>query len=215
MPLDLVFALDSSGSVKKSGFEQIKEFTKALVDGFEFGDRYTHVGVLTFSEKGEVQIGLSDTFDKQELFEKINNLKYTGYRTNTNGALDVIARDMFSTTGGARQGVSKVLILLTDGKCNLCGKQGVATSASRLKSEGVNIFAIGVTDYINEKELKEIASKPLFDHVLLVKHFDQLKRNIARLEQRSCPGICYLFVCLFVYLFIYLFVCLFIYLFVY
>ena len=35
----------------------------------------------------------------------------------------IVGRDMFSLSGGTRQGVTKVLILLTDGKCTLCGNK--------------------------------------------------------------------------------------------
>ena len=67
MAVDLVFALDASGSVEEEGYVQIKQFTKELVDGFEIGHDKTHVGVLTFSEYAEKQIGLTDTFNKAEL----------------------------------------------------------------------------------------------------------------------------------------------------
>ena len=89
VPIDLVFALDASGSVETSGFRQIKDFVKDIVNGFDIGVKDTHVGVLTFSEIGEVQIGLTDAFDKATLFDKIDNLNYPGYRTNTNDALEV------------------------------------------------------------------------------------------------------------------------------
>ena len=89
VPIDLVFALDASGSVETSGFQQIKDFVKDIVNGFDIGVKDTHVGVLTFSEIGEVQIGLTDAFDKATLFDKIDNLNYPGYRTNTNDALEV------------------------------------------------------------------------------------------------------------------------------
>merc|ERR1711962_569730 len=186
VPIDLVFALDASGSVESSGFEQIKEFTRNLVDGFDIGVKDTHVGVLTFSEIGEVQIGLTDAFDKQTLFNKIDNLKYAGYRTNTNNALEVVSRDMFSLSGGTRQGVTKVLILLTDGKCTLCGNKGVKDSAMKLKNEGVTVFTIGVTDDINREELEEISSDPSDRYMFFVKTFSELKMAVRGLQEKSC-----------------------------
>lgn len=186
VPIDLVFALDASGSVAQKGFDQIKTFTKSLIDGFQFGSRDTHVGIVTFSEVGKVQIGLTYTFDKTELFDKIDNLEYDGYRTNTNDALEVVRKDMFSLSGGTRQGVSKVLILLTDGKCTLCGNKGVETSAKKLKDEGVTIFTIGVTDSINKEELTQISSQPTDKHMFFVKTFNDLKTSIGGLQEISC-----------------------------
>lgn len=184
--------MDASGSVKKSGFEQIKSFTKNLVDGFKFGIRDTHVGIVTFSEVGEVQIGLTDTFDKSELFRKIDELKYDGFRTNTNDALEVVSSDMFSMSGGTRQGVSKVLILLTDGKCTLCGNKGVEASAKKLKDRGVTIFTIGVTDSIDRNELEQISSDPSEKHMFFSRNFEDLKTSIKDLQGRSCTGIIFI-----------------------
>jgi len=188
-PLDLVFALDASGSVEEAGFNQVKDFAKTIIDGFRYGLRDTHVGVLTFSEVGEVQIGLTETFDRVELDKKIKGLTYAGYRTNTNDALEVVGKNMFSMAGGARQGVPKVLIFLTDGKCTLCENKGVGASAKALKDQGVTIFAIGVTDAIGDEgkeELKQIASQPSNDHMFLIKDFNSLKLSIGELQQKSC-----------------------------
>lgn len=184
-PIDLVFALDASGSVEVEGYNEIKKFTKELINGFHVGVDKTHVGVLTFSEIGEVQIGLTDTFDKNELLEKVDNLDYPGYRTATDDALRVANNEMFSISGGVRQGVPQVLILLTDGKCTLC-QDSVETAVKPLKERGVNIYTIGVTDNINRTELQIIASEPSDDHMFEVGSFSELKSLIVNLQNKSC-----------------------------
>ena len=185
--MDLVFALDSSGSIGSVDYQKVREFTNEIIDNFQIGVQHTHVGVLTFSEDAQVQIRLDDTFNKEELKEKVSAVKYFGYRTATDDALRVANTDMFSTRGGARQGVPQVLIVLTDGKCTVC-TESVATAVAPLKARGVNIYTIGVTNGINNTELAMIASQPQSLHMFNVDNFDQLKNLVINLQTRSCDG---------------------------
>ena len=186
-PIDLVFALDASGSVQQQGFDLIKQFTKDIINDFNIGISDTHVGVLTFSEYAEPQIRLTETFDKTELFQMIDSLNYPGYRTATDDALRVANTDFFSRTGGARQDVPQVLILLNDGKCTVC-TEPVKDAAQRLKDRGVDIYTIGVTNFIKEQELQDIASYPVSSHYFKVERFDELKNIVNELQSRTCEG---------------------------
>lgn len=183
--IDLVFALDASGSVEEAGYLQIKNFVKGIVQNFQIAKDKTHVGVVTFSERAEVQIRLTDTFDKNELLTKIDSLDYPGFRTATDDALRVVNTEMFSLYGGSRQGVAQVLILLTDGKCTVCS-ESLATAVAPLKERGINIYTVGVTDNINRQELETIASQPIDEHMFEVDRFDQLASIIVQLYRKSC-----------------------------
>lgn len=186
-PVDLVFALDTSGSVKVDGFELIKSFTKAIVEDFDIGVADTHVGVISFSEYAEAQIRLTETFDKKELFQMIDSLNYPGYRTATDDALRVANAEFFTINGGGRQNVPQVLILLNDGKCTIC-TEPVKDAAQRLKDRGIEIFTIGVTDSIEEQEMKDIASHPVSTHFFKVDQFEDLKNIVNDLRTRACEG---------------------------
>ena len=200
--VDLVFVLDASGSIKPDGFEQVKQFTKDIVDSFEIGHDKTHVGVVTFSEFAELQIKLSDTFDREELYTRIGNLTYQGFRTATDDALRVVNREAFTLSGGARQGVAQVLIFLTDGKCTLC-EDSIEDLVKPLKNRGVTIYTVGITDNINRTELEIISSDPSERHMFEVESISELKGIIFNLKERTCIGksCCIVFIFLFFRLF--------------
>ena len=188
--IDLVFALDASGSVGEEGYEQIKSFTKGVIEQFEIGITKTHVAVVTFSEYADVQLKLTDSFDRNEIYEKIDNLDYPSYRTATDDALRTVDKNVLSLEGGARQGAAQVLIFLTDGKCTLC-EQSVASAVAPLKSKGVKIYTVGVTDKVNVTELEIIASEPMSQHSFQVEEFNQLVSIIVDVYTKACDGMSY------------------------
>lgn len=185
--IDLVFALDASQSVGEEGYEQIKQFTKGIIEQFEIGVTKTHVAIVTFSEFADVQLKLTDSFDKNEIYKKIENLDYPGYRTATDDALRIVDKNVLSLNGGARQGVAQVVIFLTDGKCTVC-KEPIESAVAPLKERGVKIYTVGVTDKINKTELAIIASQPTNQHSFEVAEFNQLVSIIVDVYTKACSG---------------------------
>ena len=185
--IDLVFALDASGSVKTAGFQKIKDFTKELIKGFKIGIRNTHVGVVVFSHVAKVAIRLDETFDKTTLLSKVESISYLGYTTATDDALRVSDSEMFSIKGGVRQNVPLVLVVLTDGNCTVC-KEDVTIPARALKNKGVEIFSIAVGNKIDMKELLSIVSAPQNDHIIQVDNLDRLKSIIEQVTYNGCQG---------------------------
>eukprot|EP00795_Rhopilema_esculentum_P016249 gene16249-7628_t len=186
-PIDLVFAHDSSGSVKTGGFQKIKDFTKTLVSSFKIGVQETHVGVIVFSHVAKVAIRLDETFDKATLLDKIDNISYLGYTTATDDALRLSNTEMFSLKGGIRQNVPLVLVVLTDGNCTAC-KEDVSIPANALKAKGVNIFAIAVGNKVDIKEIHSFVSSPPSEHLLQVDGLDKLKTVIKQLSYKGCQA---------------------------
>jgi len=147
------------------------------------------VAIVTFSENGQVQLGLIESFDKQEIFKKIENLDYPGHRTATDDALRVINQNVLLPSGGARQGAAQVVIFLTDGKCTLC-TESVETAVAPLKARGVTLYTVGITDKINKTELELIASEPSSQYSFEVSDFDQLASIIVDVYTKACLGMC-------------------------
>ena len=68
--IDLVFALESSGRIAEH-HETIKSFTENVINTFDIGARKTHVGVVTFGDFADLQIKLTDNYDKNTLIKKV------------------------------------------------------------------------------------------------------------------------------------------------
>ena len=85
------------------------------------------------------------------------------------------------------QGIPKVAVLLTDGYSN---GRAVAGPASQLRNIGVNIFSIGVGQYVNPSELNTIATDPDSTHVFRMNSFNDLAGWVDKLSAVSCDGKC-------------------------
>ena len=60
VPIDVVLVLDDSGSIDTSNStEAVKNFSKAIVRGFNLGDDLSRVAVVTFASDATLRTGLS------------------------------------------------------------------------------------------------------------------------------------------------------------
>ena len=136
---EVVFVLDSSGSVGRRNWKLELEFLANIVDGLTVGQDRMRIGLVTYNSKAKVEFGL-DTFDTKEDVEKaISKAKYSKGYTATGDALD-LARE--SVLNEARSGLHKLVILVTDGNTNR-GEDPIA-AASRLKASGASLGTVGI-----------------------------------------------------------------------
>ena len=54
--MDVVFIIDSSGSIRHERFQIVKDFVKGIVDELEIGSDKTRVGVISWSNQAKVEV---------------------------------------------------------------------------------------------------------------------------------------------------------------
>ena len=116
--IDLIFVLDSSGSVGSTNFQNVKNFVSNLVSQLEIGPDNTQVGVINFATSVRIEFHLNRYQDSSSLLQAIANIPYTGGNTNTGTALTTLLSE-FSTVNGVRplqEGIPRVAIVVTDGQ---------------------------------------------------------------------------------------------------
>lgn len=177
--LDLVFVFDSSATVGSANFKKGVEFAKTIIDefGISASPMGTRVAVVTFSSTAKVVFNLQTNAmaDKAEAIRTLDNLDFIAGGTATRLALNKTIEEIVPE---ARKDSKRALFLITDGRSNIGGDPSADASILR-DFQKFEIYAIGVTDSVNEKELRSIASEPFRTHVFLLKDFDDL----AKLKQ--------------------------------
>ena len=148
--IELVFALDESGSVGEDNYELAKDFMKAVVDGFTVSpnavqvavstvrellrdaDRcpfvllthvfifFTHTALrhrrhlLQFSTEAELNWGLNEYGNANDLKSNINDIEYNAGWTCTGKEMKLITEEIIcSTCPGVRASSKKVVLFLT------------------------------------------------------------------------------------------------------
>ena len=157
---DVVFVIDTSGSIGSSQFQLIREFTASITTELIHNSPRTAVGVILYDDTAHIEFNLRNYTSPNTLLSAINQLPYTGRGTNTSDALRVLLSTALNGSLGLRSGSSRVAIVITDGQSN--NQSATLLEAARLNNATIfNVFAIGVgRAHLNE--LEAIGSSPEF-----------------------------------------------------
>lgn len=124
--------------------------------------------------------------------EKLEEMPYRLGVTRTDLAIDTARLEYFIESRGARAGVPKHLLVVTDGKSTL--PEDTLTAAANAKGSNIHIFAVGIA--MNEpeqiEELRNIASEPADLNVLQVERFSELDDIYRKIFVFFCRGLYYL-----------------------
>ena len=169
--IDLVFVLDSSGSIRDQNddgqpdnYDLMLQFMANIVDDLDIGPEATQVGLVRFSDIGELMFPLGRYSTKQALREQILATSYIGSNTNTSGGLYVMYSEAFTEANGDRPGIPNVGVVITDG-FSTTDNQSTVPNAVRARQMGIELFAVGITNNINLQELRLISSEPQLENV--------------------------------------------------
>lgn len=178
MKADVMFLVDSSGSIGPTNFDTMKKFMKNLLAKIQIGADKTQIGVVQFSGYSKEEFPLNKYFTQKEISEAVDRMSLIGANTLTGSALTFVDQ-YFTLPKGARPHVRKFLILITDGEA----QDDVRGPAIALRDKGVIIFSVGVFG-ANRTQLEEISGDGSL--VFHVENFDHLKAIESKLIFRVC-----------------------------
>uniref|UniRef100_A0A4W3K6T8 Collagen alpha-1(XXI) chain n=1 Tax=Callorhinchus milii TaxID=7868 RepID=A0A4W3K6T8_CALMI len=181
-PNDLVFILDGSFSVGPENFEIVKSWIVNISSSFEIGNKFTQVGVIQYSDDPLLEIPLGKYSSNEDLMKAMEAIEYMGGNTRTGKAITFGVKDVFSSSYRAANAVTKVAIVLTDGK----SQDDVKDYAEEARKKKITLFAIGVGDETEEFELQAIANKPSSTYVFYVEDYTGISRIREVMKQKLC-----------------------------
>jgi len=183
--MEMVFVMDSSGSIGQSNWVKVKQFAKNLTAAWPVSPDDVQVGVIEYSEGVDIRFNLKDYSTVAEVQAAIDALPLYGHTTNTAGALKTLYTSMYTPEAGARADVLPVAIVITDGQSN--DPTATAKEASTAQGDGILLFSIGIGD-ADVSELNAISSDPDDQFVFYVGSFDDLQKIVATLTDKACKA---------------------------
>ena len=187
---DIVLALDQSTSIvlpHSGGFDNwhvhTLGFAKSIASAFPIDKNLTQVGLLKFSSDVEIVFHLNRYGDLESLLNAIDNVDIGGGVTSIAVALRAAREVMFNASNGARNGVPKILILLTEGEANR-ERHKTLEEARLTKEDNIIVYTVGVTGSVDPKELREIASTP--EYFFFASNFTELNNILSNLTKTLC-----------------------------
>ncbi|CAH1781883.1 unnamed protein product, partial [Owenia fusiformis] len=155
-----MIALDTSCSITTQDKEQVREWIKFLVSGFNIGQgpMQSRVAVIAYDKGYRHNMFFNEAQNLDQALEKISNmgLKEKGCRTHTYTALQVAREIYFTTAAGARPGVLKRFVLISDGVTNRKTKQNeTLNQAVLLRESGVKIVVLSMVNAYDPEAANE------------------------------------------------------------
>lgn len=162
---DVLFLVDSSGSVSSYEHSRMLSFLSELLLPFSLGEDQVRVGLLQVGTKPRLEFGFDRHSNQRGLQEALKNVRPLRGDTNTVDALKMAKQRVLrpGTADGARPGLPRVLVWLTDGI-----KPGdVVGPLAELRDEGVAVLVVS-TGHTNYQVLRQVVSTPVDEHLYFV-----------------------------------------------
>uniref|UniRef100_A0A8C1WJX8 Integrin, alpha 1 n=1 Tax=Cyprinus carpio TaxID=7962 RepID=A0A8C1WJX8_CYPCA len=197
--MDIVIVLDGSNSIYP--WYPITDFLVKFLEKIDIGP--AQVGLMSYGDSVSHNVSLNQFNNKNDLLkEAANILQKTGLKTMTALAIDTARKEAFTAERGARQGVKKVMVVVTDGESH--DHYNLKKVIDQCEQDGIERFAVAVLGDYNRKnktseeinkfivEIESIASEQKSDHffnvsdeIALVTIVDVLGSKIFALEATS------------------------------
>ncbi|CAG5118378.1 unnamed protein product, partial [Candidula unifasciata] len=157
--VDVIFLLDSSGSVSIDDYREELIFAANFTNNFQLGKNGALFGAVIFSDDATKLFDLNDFSDHVSILRSLLAAPHLKGGTNTARALEKISREgLFDAADSGRLNATKMLFILTDGQSS--NITHTIAAAQQLKNAGVHILTIGVGDVVNVEELSGMATTP-------------------------------------------------------
>ncbi|XP_025210029.1 matrilin-3 isoform X1 [Theropithecus gelada] len=183
-PLDLVFLIDSSRSVRPLEFTKVKTFVSRIIDTLDIGPADTRVAVVNYASTVKIEFQLQAYTDKQSLKQAVGRITPLSTGTMSGLAIQTAMDEVFTAEAGARgpsSNIPKVAIIVTDGR----PQDQVNEVAARARASGIELYAVGV-DRADMQSLKMMASEPLEEHVFYVETYGVIEKLSSRFQETFC-----------------------------
>lgn len=186
-PLDIAFVLDSSASIGEPSYKKMKDFVKAVANSFIIGQGKALTAVIQYGTAATTAIRFTDHMNNADFNAAVDALPYLRGETRIDKALHLASSELLTERSGARAGVAKVMVLLTDGRQSKAPDGlDLQKAAAPLLSAGVRIFAVGIGSEVDEKELQLVVDRT--DDVIAVPSYDGLATRVRQLSIATCES---------------------------
>uniref|UniRef100_A0A8C1IRM9 Integrin, alpha 1 n=1 Tax=Cyprinus carpio TaxID=7962 RepID=A0A8C1IRM9_CYPCA len=144
--MDIVIVLDGSNSIYP--WYPITDFLVKFLEKIDIGP--AQVGLMSYGDSVSHNVSLNQFNNKNDLLkEAANILQKTGLKTMTALAIDTARKEAFTAERGARQGVKKVMVVVTDGESH--DHYNLKKVIDQCEQDGIERFAVAVLGDYNRK----------------------------------------------------------------
>ncbi|NXX92079.1 VWA2 protein, partial [Centropus bengalensis] len=187
--LDLAFAVDASAGVGLENFLQLMNFVRSSCLHFRINRDVTQIALVIYGSKAHTMFALDTHTSHSGVLQAINQVPFLGDSASAGRALLHIYADVMTVQKGARPGVNKVVVLLTNGG----GLEDAAGPAQQLRDNGILVFVVVVGDAQRDTLLRVAGSPSYLVHISSYKDLQYYQNLIIERiceEAKSSVNLC-------------------------
>ncbi|XP_053883484.1 integrin alpha-L-like [Malaclemys terrapin pileata] len=176
--VDLVFLFDGSGSMNAEQFKAIKDFMIEVME--KLGNSTIRFAAVQFSLYMKTEFDFNDYERNRNPRELLKEVKHMKELTQTFQAINYVANKVFTPERGAREDVTRVMIIITDGDPTDSGDVNAA------KEKNIVRYIIGIGNNFDKSQasLTRFASEPTSQFVKVLDSFEKLKGLFSELQAK-------------------------------
>ncbi|KAL6726331.1 hypothetical protein Aduo_008316 [Ancylostoma duodenale] len=147
-PLDLIFILDSSGSLRDKFQDEI-DVIRRIVKHVTIGESATRVMLIQFSGTQHLEFNFNKFTTREELLAALDVLRHVSGITRIGGAFEFALEMLKNPANGMRDAnIPKILYLLSDGRTHDYPKDWEMVDVVRRSIPNIDIWAYGTGNYV-------------------------------------------------------------------
>lgn len=179
--LDLAFAVDASAGVGLENFLRLRDFVRSSSLHFSINRDVTQIALVGYGSKAHTAFALDTHTSSSAVLQAIGQLPFLGGSASASAALLHVFSDVMTVQKGARPGVNKVVVVLTNGG----GMEDAAAPAQQLRHNGILVFVVAVGDAQRDVLLR-VAGSP--DYLVHISSYEDLQYHQDLIIERICEG---------------------------
>ncbi|XP_027547981.1 von Willebrand factor A domain-containing protein 2 isoform X1 [Neopelma chrysocephalum] len=177
--LDLAFAVDASSGVGPENFLCLRHFVRSSCLHFTINRDLTQIALVIYGSKVHTAFALATHTSNSAVLQAIDQVPFLGDSASAGSALLHIYGDVMTVQKGARPGVNKVVVLLTNGG----GLENAAAPAQQLRHNGILVFMVVVGDAQRDTLLR-VAGSP--SYLIHISSYEDLQYYQGFIIERIC-----------------------------
>ncbi len=164
---------------------------KNIVRDFTIGPNNVRIGVAIFGNDVQPMFQLNTFSSQFEILNAIDRIPFLDQTTNTPAAIRYMRTVMFTPRNGDRPFAPNSVIIITDGVPRVPtdvneARRLTLQEANLARSQGVNIFTIGIGPELTRDFLVQIANQPSNQYVFQVNQVRQLETILNQVSSAAC-----------------------------
>ncbi len=167
------------------------DFIKNIVRDYTIGPNNVRIGIAIFGNDVRPMFQLNSYSDRNQVLRAIDRIPFLDETTNTPAAIRYMRNVMFTPQNGDRSFAPNSVIIITDGVPRVPtdineARRRTLEEANLARSQGINLFTVGIGPELTRDFLAQIADQPTNTHVFQVDQIRQLESILNQVSAAAC-----------------------------